>query len=392
MAAIGVGDALDKLLADKPADEKTGAQASKGFGFQHWWGALAVVESLLSGKQDFAVGMEVKEDVVLLDSATSPTEVEFCQVKKNETAGGWSLKDLHRRGRRREDGSRDLSPLAKLYRRRHDFSGHPTRLRFVSNLSVKVAVSDAGTSSVADISLDDLSDNEKGTLRRSLADELGVDESSVDLQDFLLHRTDLPLGQQQTFIAGKLADLCDSGILPYSLSNLSVAARVLASELQTRSNSTDYAKTLSDLRKRLMTRDDALAVMAQIAQAKRPQAREAFDRALERLDQEGHDFMEVKHIRRARVDVLTQAVTRTNQTFRMIAQAMADAESSILSFPATLGGCMGLIVQRARETHPALVAGVSPGILNGICLLVINDGIDIDVLHIAAGAQSEAAQ
>lgn len=188
MTASGIGDALDKLLADKPGDEKTGAHASKGFGFQQWWGALAVVESLLAGKQDFAVGMEVKEDVVLLDSATSPTEVEFCQVKKNETAGGWNIKDLHRRGRKREDGSQDLSPLAKLYRRRRDFEGHPTRLRFVSNLSVKVAVSDSASSSMADLSLDDLSEKEKGALRKSLAAQLGVEESSVDLQSHFTER------------------------------------------------------------------------------------------------------------------------------------------------------------------------------------------------------------
>ena len=73
-------DSLDLVLRDRPIDEKNGVNASLGFTFQQWWAALSIAELLGSG-DDFAVGVEVKEDIAILDSAQSPTKVEFCQVK-----------------------------------------------------------------------------------------------------------------------------------------------------------------------------------------------------------------------------------------------------------------------------------------------------------------------
>lgn len=387
-------DSLDRLLSDTAADEKTGAHASKGFAFQHWWGALTVVEALLAGHSDFAIGMEVKEDVVVLDNPTSPTTVEFCQVKKNEKSGGWLLSELHRRGRAKSDGTRDLSILAKLYKRRQEFTSHPTTLRFVSNVAVKVKVDgdESIAASASDLSLKDLSEKERAALVKGLASELNASEDDINLGGFNLHRTDLPLGQQHVFVAGKLSELIESGRLPYKLPNLGVAARMLASELQTRANSTDYAKTLADLQKRLMTKDDAIAVMAQIAQARRSQPKDALEEAIGRLHSEGHSFMQVKAIERERVAVLTQAVTRTNQAFRLAAQALINAFAEMTDFPDTLGGCMNQTVAMARKTNSGALSGLTEGFLNAVCLLVLNDGIEIDVLHIKAGAQPEAAQ
>src|SRR5690606_4126410 len=124
---------LIDLLADTPRDEKAGAQASRGFSFQNWWATLRVVDLLAENAADFAVAMEVKEDVAILDSAENPTSVEFFQVKKNERGSLWTLKNLQAKGQKRADGSRDRSILSKLYSRRHDFAGHPTALSFVSN-------------------------------------------------------------------------------------------------------------------------------------------------------------------------------------------------------------------------------------------------------------------
>lgn len=130
-------DSLDVVLRDRPVDEKNGVNASLGFTFQQWWAALSIAE-LLGGEDDFAVGVEVKEDVAILDSAQSPTRVEFCQVKKHERDGVWVLKDLHKKGSKRKDGTHEHSILAKLYARRHEFGASRANLRFVSNIGVKL--------------------------------------------------------------------------------------------------------------------------------------------------------------------------------------------------------------------------------------------------------------
>lgn len=83
-----VPDSLELVLRDRPTDEKNSVNATLGFTFQQWWAALSIAELLGTGN-DFAVGVEVKEDVAILDSALSLTAVEFCQVKKHERDGVW---------------------------------------------------------------------------------------------------------------------------------------------------------------------------------------------------------------------------------------------------------------------------------------------------------------
>lgn len=138
-------DSLELLLRDRPSDEKGGSSATLGFSFQQWWATLAIVERLAS-TEAFAIGLEVKEDVAILDSSEAPTRVEFCQIKKNERAAGWAVKGLHKRGSKRAHGTHEPSALAKLYRRRIEFKGHPTYLRFVSNAGFKTTNEDHGQS------------------------------------------------------------------------------------------------------------------------------------------------------------------------------------------------------------------------------------------------------
>lgn len=130
-------DDLVDLLLDKPDDETKGADATIGFSYQQWWAALIAVEMLKSG-ENYALGMEIKEDVAILDSPTNPTRVEFCQIKKNEQAGAWALSDLHNKGAKLKKGY-EPSTLAKLYKRKIDFTGHEVSLKFVSNVGFKIS-------------------------------------------------------------------------------------------------------------------------------------------------------------------------------------------------------------------------------------------------------------
>ena len=307
-------DALELLLRDKPTDEKTGANATLGFTYQQWWGALAVAE-LLASDEDFAVGMEVKEDVALLDSVDSPTAVEFCQIKKNEQTGGWKLKDLRTEGRQRKDKTRDASPLAKLYRRRNDFSGHPTKLRFVSNVGVKVSLDEVANAFVNQCQLSELATSQQDDLRVHIGKQLGISASDLDLSNFAIHRSDLPLGQQHYFLAGKLAELSESGKLPFDLKRPTVAARVLASILQSKASNTGYAANFAELKKRLLSRSEAVQALAIVAGAK-PPIGEILDVAIARLHAETHSFQTVKAIQFERVTVLAHAVDRTNNQLK----------------------------------------------------------------------------
>ena len=262
-------DSLDLVLRDRPIDEKNGVNASLGFTFQQWWAALSIAELLGSG-DDFAVGVEVKEDIAILDSAQSPTKVEFCQVKKHERDGVWVLKDLHKKGSKRKDGTYENSILAKLYARRQEFGASRANLRFVSNIGVKLP-NEAGVDSLTtNTDLSTLTTEQQKLVKAAVSTQLDIPEEDIDLGGVLVHKTNLPLGEPEIFVGGKLEQLSSTGQLPFQLSHTSVAARVLASEVQSRASSTTYARSFEDLKLRIISKSQALNILASVAQSRAP--------------------------------------------------------------------------------------------------------------------------
>lgn len=385
-------DALDELLRDRPTDEKQGATATQGFSFQQWWATLAVAE-LLATKDDFAVGMEVKEDVALLDSATKPTKVEFCQVKKSEQVGAWTLKDLHKKGTKLKAGGHQPSTLAKLYKRRHEFKGHPTKLRFVSNVGFKVPAEDDSNVHSVETKLDQLTVAQQTVVKSAIAEQVGIDAATMDLTDVRLHKTNLPLAEQELFIGGKLSHLVENGLLPFPIAQPTVAARFLASELQSKAANTSYARSLSELNQRLLSRADALNTLARVSTGSRT-VHTVLDEAIEHLRAEGHPFLAVKAVAGARVQLCADAADRTNLLFRNLAGTLLDfKDATVASAPeAKLGELMNSLVAGASGVAPAEFAGRDRGYVNALALLVLNDGIDIDVLTAPTGSEPKATK
>jgi len=373
-------DELDVMFRDHPADEKSGADATLGFTFQQWWAALVIAERL-GEAEDFAVGVEVKEDVAILDSAQSPTKVEFCQVKKREQEGLWVFKDLHKKGRKRQDGTHDHSILAKLYARRREFGADRTSLRFVSNLGVKMPDEDGGVTNAINAELSSLTGEQQKVVKQAIAEQLGCPGDEVDLGGVLVHRTNLPLGEPEMFVSGKLEQLSCTGRLPFQLSHTSVAARVLASEIQSRASSTAYARSFDELKRRILSKTQALNILANVAQSKAPLS-EVLEEATAELDREGHPFLERKEIKAQRVRVCADASDRTNMIFTKVADALQQARIPIeaaIGAKASLGELMNEVVDEARATSPDEFVGLPLAYIRAVALLVLHDAIDLHV-------------
>ena len=383
-----VQDSLDVLLRDRPMDEKNGANAGLGFSFQQWWAALSIAE-LLGGDDDFAVGVEIKEDVAILDSAQTPTRVEFCQVKKYEREGVWVLKDLHKKGSKRKDGTHEHSILAKLYARRKEFGSSRASLRFVSNIGVKLPDEADGTSNATHTDLSSLTTEQQKLVKLAVSTQLGLPEKEIDLAGVLVHKTNLPLGEPEIFVSGKLEQLSSTGRLPFRLSHTSVAARVLASEVQSRASSTTYARSFEELKLRIISKAQALDILANVAQSKAPLS-ELLDAATAELDREGHPFLERKDIKAQRVRVCADASDRTNMIFSSVANALQQARLLVeagIGAKATLGELMNEVVEEARASSPADCSGLPLGYIRAIALLVLSDAIDLNVLTAPAGPE-----
>lgn len=391
--ADGRQDDLDILLRDRPKDEKSGADATLGFTFQQWWAALVIAERLGDSK-DFAVGVEVKEDVAILDSSHSPTEVEFCQIKKREQEGLWAFKDLHSKGRKRKDSTHDSSILAKLYSRRREFGVERTSLRFVSNLGVKLPNEAGGPATAQDTLLSSLTEEQQTLIKLAIAEQLDCVGEEIDLARISVHRTNLPLGEPEMFVSGKLEKLSSTGRLPFQLRHTSVAARVLASEIQSKASSTAYARSFDEIKRRVLSKSQALNILANVAQSKAPLSEQLED-AIAELDREGHPFLERKDIKAQRVRVCADASDRTNMLFVRAAEALQRARIRIeaaIGSKASLGELMNEVVDEARALSSEEFGGLPLAYIRAVALLVLHDAIDLNVLTAPARTELKEEQ
>lgn len=383
-------DPLEALLRDSPGDESGGRSATLGFSFQQWWATLSAVERLET-QQDFAILSEFKEDVAILDSAEEPSLVEFCQVKKSERSGAWSLEELQRKGAKLKSGDgHGPSILAKLYLRKLKFKGHPTVLHFVSNVGVKLPNENGSDTNAGKTCLHTLTEEQQSNVKGRLGQQLGIAADDVDLSCVHVQRTNLPLGEQEMFVGGKLSDLSASGKLPFELSHTTIAAQMLASEFQRRASDTSYAKSFEELKVRLLSRRQVVDILAQVAQL-RPPVHNALDRAIEELEREQYPFFAREEIRAQRVRVCAEATDRTNEVFRQIAAALSVAKAKVMQagVMGALKEVMEEVVQEVCATEKFLTAGLPVSYLRAIALLVLTNGIELDVLASKDGAQSE---
>lgn len=372
-----------------------GAVATQGFGYQQWWAALTVAE-LLESPDDFAIGLEVKEDIALLDSATAPTRVEFCQVKTNEQAVAWTFSELHKKGKKLKGGGYQLSVLAKLYHRRRQFKDFETKLIFVSNTSFKIPNDSGGNENSHDVNLNELPTSGKDMVIGALAAQLSLSIDDIQLSDVRLHRSNLPLGEQALFVSGKLSQLAFKGLLSCEVTQPLVAATMLASEIQSKASNTSYATCFEDLKnKRFFSRADAISILTSLSGANET-ITSVFDDAVNRLNIECYDYTKIKGIRTQRVRICADAVDRTNSLFRKQAEAILICETELKTTPTLINkqlGCfLDAVVSKVMTACPEEFENIDTDYLHALTLMIIYHGIDLNIFATQTGSKSEAKQ
>src|SRR5688500_325414 len=85
---------LEQLLRVKPR-ENSGPRSANRFEFQRTW-AFCLLLNLHRSSEDYAILLDFHDDVLVLDSATNPTGVDFFQIKTKKGAN-WSVTLLLKR-------------------------------------------------------------------------------------------------------------------------------------------------------------------------------------------------------------------------------------------------------------------------------------------------------
>jgi len=124
---------LDQIIQIKPR-ETAGTRSANRLGYQQSW-AFCLLLKLHRDGHDYAVLMDFHDDVVVLNSATAPTEMEFYQVK-SLSSGNWTLAKLIK-AESGEAGPK-LSIAAKMYDNIRSFPTTAKSVNFVSNAPFRV--------------------------------------------------------------------------------------------------------------------------------------------------------------------------------------------------------------------------------------------------------------
>lgn len=125
---------LDQILQVRPR-EVSGSSSSNRSDYQQSW-AFCLLLKLHRTAQDYLVLFDYHDDVVVLDSSSNPTAMDFYQIKTKKT-GNWTAKLLLKR----EKGANDqpLNSIAgKMYSNKIAFPAAAKTLNFVSNAQFRI--------------------------------------------------------------------------------------------------------------------------------------------------------------------------------------------------------------------------------------------------------------
>lgn len=312
---------ITDLFRDFRGDEAGGRHAIRGFNFQVWHAVLEALRAHDRGT-DYAVILEWQQDVAVLDSSRSPTQVKFVQLKKNESTGYWKLRQLIAPQtpvaeetsidptevigalptvKRSTKGPRKSKPsiLAKLYAHRRRFKECPTaRLEFVSDGKFVVPDGLGSDQTVDSQAMEALHPEILLDLQNKLRVQLEIpSDEAIDLSDFGLAVSDCPLSDPHKYVAGELAEMQLNGSLRLSGSATILAVLVIASYVNLRAGKARFAKNFQELLGRAVTRSDIERYLA-AANDNTVSTEELIERVIQRMNAETAPFNVVTNMQR----------------------------------------------------------------------------------------------
>lgn len=218
---------LDKFKIVKPR-ENSGSMASNRFDFQKNWAICKLIELLSNDASDFLLAFEYHEDIILLDSSSTPSQIDFFQVKTKDK-GAYSLNQIIK-GKKLKKGDSG-SILGKLFLNRINFTDETNSLNIVSNTSF----APSGVSSGA-FCCNQLSESDKKEIEKSLESELGIRWLEEFLDIIFFHTSDLTVNHHNEITKDKLNKLIENNYTSDVKFNPSLAYRTIFDEVNRRNN------------------------------------------------------------------------------------------------------------------------------------------------------------
>ena len=233
----------DRIVSTRPR-ENSGSVSSSRFDYQKDWSLCKLIDTHTTST-DYIVIFDWHEDLLIMDSETTPNKISFYQIK-GKKSGNWSATSLLS-SEKGSDGLPLLSILGKLYDCKSKFDIETGSLNFVSNARYNVKL-DSGESSLSkdSICIIELTKKEKEQILRKVKEEhkLKHDPKFEDIT--FLKVVDLSLDDSSVHAKGKITDFLE-GLFPGKNFNVPSVYRMLFDEVKRRANYNKEILTFKDL-------------------------------------------------------------------------------------------------------------------------------------------------
>lgn len=369
MGTIFMSEPLLNDLAGAKLREKSGSRVADRYDFQKDW-ALCFLLELHSQRSDYVVLFDYIDDVVVLDSATTPKEMEFYQIK-TKRSGEFKLKDILNRKKSPEG----LSILGKLAANKIQFPSTTKSLNLVCNVPFNFELN-SGTSSadMTPICLSDLAVRSIDTALQQIKEEhkLSVCPDVKDITLFLV--TDLSLLAHSEHARGKLNDFLHR-LYPDKPLPVTAVYKTLFGEVTRKNNKVLSCPTPEELLKqKAITRSELSQLIESL-----PKDTEIKQRLLDVWNQLRHENVPYPKIEQLKGAVIRYELQRPDKTNQALVQLTREVRSilDILKGSAqgyaTLCEKLDLVVQKVKKQAPQIVSVYSDQEIKGIIIFEDNN-------------------
>ena len=233
-------------LLNIPQRENAGSLVPARYQYQYHWSLIKMLD-LYDTQEDFAMFFEFGDDILILDSVSNPSALNFYQVKTNKQKDAfyWKLSDLTNSGTKKKPKISYLSKLIDSYARyKYD---NVKSIRFVSNLPFKF--SKKNVLAEQECSLGELTQDEFDIIKTNICNTCKKSNCKLDCKEIIYFScTGIPIDHFRELCVGKLNKFLNKKFPNYKISP-NALYEVLLKDIEIKSMSIKENKTKEDLLK-----------------------------------------------------------------------------------------------------------------------------------------------
>lgn len=237
-------DLKDILTSSKPR-ETSGSRSSNRFDFQKNWAICKLID-LHEKNTDYLIIFDYHEDIIVLDSETSPEIATFFQIKTKKNKC-WTISQLIKKTKNKEGKILDDSILDKLFYNHNSFKDSADNLIFESNQGVSTKLIDKSAALDCDsFTFSQLNINDKEKIHKCLEGNTIKVSDIKGLSKFKFTKTNLSLNDHTSHSKGRLVEFLDK-LFPGKNISITPAYNSLFDEVRRRTNEEQLCNNFDDI-------------------------------------------------------------------------------------------------------------------------------------------------